>query len=225
MLNTINLYEKQRRLVSTVSNEIIEKEKISRLLVNILSRLISIHYGMHASHMANVSKYTEILLNRLVQVSDKYKLSNREIFLISTAASLHDLGKLDVDERILNKPGKLTPDEYEQVKKHTLYGAKMVKDMTEYADEPLVKYIYEICRWHHERYDGKGYPDGLKGEEIPITAQVVSIVDAYDALTSERVYKSAYPMEKAVKMILDGECGAFNPLIVECFKDTVDKMN
>lgn len=223
--NTINLYEKQRRLISTVSNEIIEKEKISRLLVNILSRLISIHYGMHASHMANVSKYTEILLNRLVQVSDKYKLSNREIFLISTAASLHDLGKLDVDERILNKPGKLTPDEYEQVKKHTVYGAKMVKGMTEYADEPLVKYIYEICRWHHERYDGKGYPDGLKGEEIPITAQVVSIVDAYDALTSERVYKSAYPMEKAVKMILDGECGAFNPLIVECFKDTVDKMN
>ena len=225
VMNTINLYAKQRRLVSTVSKEIIEKEKVSRLLVNILSRLVSMHYGMHASHMANVSRYSEILLNRLAQSGGKYKLSNRDIFLISTAAALHDLGKLDVDDRILNKPGKLTAEEYEQVKKHTVYGAKMVEDMTDYADEPLIKYLYEICRWHHERYDGNGYPDGLKGEEIPISAQVVSLVDAYDALTSERVYKAAYSKEKALKMILDGECGAFNPLLIECFKDVVDKMN
>ena len=125
---------------------------------------------------------------------------------------------------MINKPGKLTPEEYEEVKKPTEYGARMVKDMTEYADEPLVKYLYEICRWHHERFDGKGYPDGLKGDEIPISAQVVSVVDAYDALTSRRVYKDAYPKEKAVQMILDGECGTFNPLLIECFKDVVDKM-
>lgn len=224
VMNTINLYSKQRRLISTVSEEIIGKEKVSRLLVNILSRLISMHYGKDELHMANVSRYSEILLNRLVQVTDKYKLTNRDIFLISTAASLHDLGKLDVDERIINKPGKLTPDEYDAVKLHTVYGAKMVRDMTEYADEPLVKFLYEICRWHHERFDGKGYPDGLKGDEIPVSAQVVSVVDAYDALTSERVYKAAYPKEKAVKMILDGECGTFNPLLIECFKDVVDRM-
>ena len=224
VMNTINLYAKQRRLISTVSKEIIEKEKISRLLVNILSRIVSMHYGMHALHMSNVSKYTEILLNRFVQLTDKYKLSNREIFLISTAASLHDLGKLNVDEKVMNKPGKLTPEEYEKVKMHTIYGAEMIRSMTDYADEPLIKYLYEICRWHHERYDGKGYPDGLKGDEIPVSAQVVSIVDAYDALTSERVYKPAYPKDQAIKIILDGECGVFNPLLIECFKDTVDKM-
>ncbi len=224
VLNTINLYEKQRRLVSTVSKEIVEKEKSSRMLMSILSRFVSAHYGMHASHMSNVSKFTEIMLNHYVRIRNKDKLTNRDVFLISFAASLHDLGKLNVDDNILNKPARLTPEEYEIVKLHTIYGVKMVKSVHEYGDEPLIKYLYEICRWHHERYDGKGYPDGLKGDEIPISAQIVSIVDAYDALTSARVYKAAYPKEKAIKMILDGECGTFDPLLLECFMAVVDKL-
>ena len=118
---------------------------------------------------------------------------------------LHDIGKVGIDEKILNKPGRLTNEEFEEMKKHTLIGASMLKSLGVYQDEELVKVAYQICRWHHERYDGKGYPDGLKGEEIPIAAQVVSVADVYDALTSERVYKKAFSHEKAMEMILAGE--------------------
>ena len=124
-----------------------------------------------------------------------------------------------MDEKILNKPGKLTKEEFEIMKMHTVIGAEMLEQLGIYQDEPLVKIAHQICRWHHERYDGKGYPDGLVGDEIPISAQVVSVADVYDALASERVYKKAVPNEKVLEMILHGECGQFNPILIECLQE------
>lgn len=139
--------------------------------------------------------------------------------MIALASSLHDIGKIGVDEKILNKPGKLTKEEFEIMKTHTVIGAEMLEQLGIYQDEPLVKIAHQICRWHHERYDGKGYPDGLVGDEIPISAQVVSVADVYDALASERVYKKAVPNEKVLEMILHGECGQFNPILIECLQE------
>ena len=135
------------------------------------------------------------------------------------ASSLHDIGKIGIDDKILNKKGQLTDEEFEIMKQHTVIGVEILEDLQYYQDEPLVKTAREICRWHHERYDGRGYPDGLKGEDIPISAQVVSLADVYDALVSKRVYKASYSHEKAMQMILNGECGAFNPLLLTCLKD------
>ena len=219
VVNTINLYSKQRRLISAVSKEIIENEKTSQILVNILSQIVSFHNGKGCGHVTNMNKLVESLLERLNQLTDKYNLTSRDIFLISTAASLHDIGKLAVDDSIINKPGKLTDEEFEKIKMHTVYGEQMINNMHQYENEPLVRYARQICRSHHERYDGKGYPDGLVGDDIPIAAQVVSVADVYDALTSVRSYKPAYSSEQAVKMILDGECGQFNPLLLQCLTD------
>lgn len=217
--NTINLYEKQRRLVSTVSSEILEKEKSSRILVDILSQVTEFRSGMGREHITNINKITELLLVRLMEKTDKYHLTKDDVYLIATASALHDIGKVEIDSGILNKPGKLTPEEFEIVKKHTVLGAEIVMNIHEYHNEPLVKYAYQISLYHHEKYDGKGYPKGLKGDEIPIAAQVVSIADVYDALTAKRVYKDAYSADQAIEMILNGECGQFNPLLLECLLD------
>lgn len=219
VLNTINLYEKQRRLISTVSDEILEKEKNSRILVDILSQVAEFRSGMGSEHVTNINKITELLLIRLREKTAKYDLSEKDVYLITTASSLHDIGKVGVDSAILNKPGKLTPEEFEQVKKHTVIGAEMVMNIGEFRNEPLVRYAHDICLYHHEKYDGKGYPKGLTGDEIPIAAQVVALADVYDALTAKRVYKDAYSAEEAVQMIVDGECGKFNPLLMECLLD------
>lgn len=140
------------------------------------------------------------------------------------ASSLHDIGKIGIDDKILNKKGRLTDEEFEIMKQHTVIGVEILEELQYYQDEPLVKTAREICRWHHERYDGRGYPDGLKGEDIPISAQVVSLADVYDALVSKRVYKASYSHEKAMQMILNGECGAFNPLLLTCLKDIEDEI-
>lgn len=219
VLNTINLYERQRRLVSTVSQEILEKEKDSRILVDILSQVAEFRSGMGSEHVNNISQITELLLVRLREKTARYDLNDKDVYLITTASSLHDIGKIEVDSAILNKPGKLTPEEFEEVKKHTLIGAEMVMNVREYRNEPLVRYAHDICLYHHEKYDGRGYPKGLKGDDIPIAAQVVSVADVYDALTSKRVYKDAYTSEEAIRMICDGECGQFNPLLIECLLD------
>ena len=139
--------------------------------------------------------------------------------MITTASSLHDIGKVGIPEEILNKPGRLTDEEFKIMKTHSEIGASLIRDMRFPKDKPLVHTAWEICRWHHERWDGKGYPDGLKGEEIPISAQVVSIVDVYDALTSERCYKKAFDHDTAIRMILDGQCGQFNPVLLKCLKE------
>lgn len=159
-----------------------------------------------------------------MQRTSRYHLNWQDEALITNAAALHDIGKIGIDEKILNKPGKLTKEEFEIMKTHTLIGAKMVENLEAFQKEPFVKVTYAICRWHHERWDGRGYPDGLKGDAIPISAQIVSIADVYDALTSKRVYKDAFAHEKAIWMILNGECGLFNPLLLDCLLDIKDSL-
>ncbi len=222
--NTIKLYAKQRRLMALVSENIYQKEKNNKMMIAILSQIVEFRNGESAMHVININGITRLLLEKLMQKSDKYKLTWQDRFLITTASSLHDIGKIDIDEKILNKPGRLTKEEFEIMKTHTIIGATMLEKLEVYQDEPLVQIAIQICRWHHERYDGKGYPDGLKGDEIPIAAQVVAVADVYDALTSERVYKKAFSHDKAMEMILGGECGAFNPLLLECLVDIQDKL-
>ena len=222
VLNTIKLYAKQRRLVAMVMNQVFEKEKNSRMLISVLSEIVEFRNGESGTHVLNINTLTTMILEQLVKKTDKYHLSWSNRMLISTASSLHDIGKIGIDEKILNKPGRLTPEERKIMEKHTMIGADMLANLPMYEDEPLMKVAYQICRWHHERYDGKGYPDGLKGEEIPISAQVVALADVYDALTSERVYKKAYSHEEAVQMICNGECGTFNPLLLECLCEIQD---
>ena len=220
--NTIMLYGKQKKLVGMVTDQIIEKEKSNGMMVAILSHIVESRNGESGLHVLHIRTITEILLRSLMSKTDQYHLTNSDISLISMASSLHDVGKLAIPSEILNKPGRLTDEEYEVMKSHSLIGSAMLKEIPFYQNDPLVKTAYEICRWHHERYDGRGYPDGLKGEEIPIYAQVVAVADVYDALTSERVYKKAYPPEVAMQMIINGECGAFNPLLLECLSESMD---
>ena len=219
VFNIIKLYSKQRRLVQLVTEQIYEKEKDNQMMIGILSHIVEFRNGESGSHVLHINKITGMLLERLIQKTDKYDLSWHDRYLITTASALHDIGKIGVDEKILNKPGRLTADEFEIMKMHTMIGASMLHSLTMHQDEELVRVATEICRWHHERYDGRGYPDGLKGDEIPISAQVVSVADVYDALASERVYKKAFPHEKAIEMIMNGECGTFNPLLLECLND------
>ena len=216
VLYAINFYEKQRRLISTVSSEITEKEKCNSILIDILSQIAEFRSGLGRDHFSNINRITELLLTELIEKTSKYGLTENDVYLISTAAALHDIGKVEIDRKILDKPGKLTAEEFETIKKHTVLGAEIVMNIHKYHNEPLVKYAYQICMYHHEKYDGKGYPKGLKGDDIPIAAQVVSLADVYDALTAKRVYKDAFSTDEAIKMILNGECGAFNPLLLEC---------
>ena len=216
VMNTIKLYTRQRHLVDLVKDQLYEKEKNNRMMIAILSKIVEFRSGESGSHMLHINMLTEWLLEELVHRTDQYPLSWTDRLLICTASSLHDIGKIGIPESILNKRGKLTTEELEEMKKHTLIGASILKNLGRYQKEPLLETAYQICRWHHERYDGKGYPDGLKGEEIPIAAQIVSLANAYDALVSDRGYRKVYSHDTALKMILDGECGSFNPLLLEC---------
>ncbi len=216
VINTIQLYSKQRRLLKRVTEQMVEKENDSRLMVSILSQIVEIRNGERGRHVIKIRKLTGMVLRRLVMKTDQYHLSARDIDLIKNASALHDIGKIAIDEKILNKPGRLTPKEFEVMKTHSAVGADMLWSLKESRNEPLVKYAWQICRYHHEKYNGKGYPDGLIGEEIPIAAQVVSICDVYDALVSKRVYKEAYSHEKAMQIIRE-EISSFNPLVAECF--------
>lgn len=224
VFNTIKLYAKQRRLMTLVSDQILEKEKNNQMMVEVLSQIVEFRNEGSGLHVLHIKILTEMLLEYLVQKTDKYELSPDECHMIATASAFHDIGKIGIDEKILNKPGKLTPEEFEQIKQHTLIGASMLDKMDRYKDEPLIKIAYQICSWHHERYDGRGYPDGLFGEEIPISAQIVSIADVYDALISERAYKKAFSHEKALEMIVNGECGTFNPLLLETLVEIQPKL-
>ncbi|MCI8304694.1 MAG: response regulator [Lawsonibacter sp.] len=221
VINTIMLYAKQRRLAAMVNEQIYQKEKVNNLMISILSHIVEFRNEESGLHVLHIQTMTELLLKSLMHKTDKYQLDRETINLISNASTLHDVGKICIPSEILNKPGKFTPEEFAVMKGHSKMGADMMKEVP-FQDEPLVKYAYEICRWHHERYDGRGYPDGLVGEEIPISAQVVSLADVYDALTSVRVYKPAHSHEKALAMILNGECGAFQPLLLECLVESSD---
>ena len=213
--NTIKLYAKQRKLIDLVAGQMQEKEKNNQIMVNILSHIVECRNGESGQHVRNIGILTKLLLKKLMQKTNRYQMTWGDLNRIALASALHDIGKIGIEEAILNKPGKLTQEEYEEMKKHTVIGWSMLKNLKQYQEEPLVRMAEQICRWHHERYDGKGYPDGLKGDEIPISAQVVSLADVYDALTNERVYKKAIPHEKAIEMIVAGECGQFNPMLIE----------
>ena len=219
VLNTLALYANQKKLTNVVVNQIYEKEENNKAMISILSNVVGTYNKESREHILHIRIATQMLLRRLVQKKDAYSLTESDISLIATASSLHDIGKVGISKGILNKPAKLTDEEYEIMKTHTLIGAKMIQNMEYPVDKPLVKMAYEICRWHHERFDGKGYPDGLVGNAIPISAQVVSVADAFDALTSSRVYKNAYDYKTAIQMIVDGKCGCFNPLLLECLKE------
>lgn len=214
--NTIKLYAKQRKLIDLVAGQMQEKEKNNQIMVNILSHIVECRNGESGQHVRNIGILTKLLLKKLMQKTDRYQMTWGDLNRIALASALHDIGKSGIEEAILNKPGKLTQEEYEKMKQHTVIGWSMLQNLKQYQEEPLVRIAEQICRWHHERYDGKGYPDGLKGDEIPISAQVVSLADVYDALTNERVYKKAIPHEKAIEMIVAGECGQFNPMLIEC---------
>ena len=217
--NTIKLYAKQRRLVQMVSEQIRARENNTDMLVGVLSHIVEFRNGESGAHVRHIRIITELLLRRLLEISSRYSITAEQQDMIPLASALHDIGKIGIDEKVLNKPGRLTPEEFEVMKTHSMLGAQMLHDLDNFAEQPLLQTAYEIARWHHERWDGRGYPDGLKGDEIPISAQLVSLADVYDALTSERCYKKAFSHEKAVQMILNGECGAFNPLLLQCLTD------
>ena len=217
--NTIKLYAKQRRLVQMVSDQIRARENNTDMLVGVLSHIVEFRNGESGAHVRHIRIITELLLHRLLEISSQYPITAEQQDNIPLASALHDIGKIGIDETILNKPGKLTPEEFEVVKTHSMLGAEMLHQLENFNEQPLLQTAYEITRWHHERWDGRGYPDGLKGDEIPISAQLVALADVYDALTSERCYKKAFSHEKAVQMILNGECGAFNPLLLQCLTD------
>lgn len=222
--NIMHLYAKQRRLSSLLSQQFYERERESRMLVDIMASSMELRNGESGLHVLHIRNLTEILLERLVQKTDKYELTGARRSTIAMASTLHDIGKMAIPDAILNKPGRLTAEEFEVMKTHAAIGAQMLENLNQYKDDALMQTAKAICHYHHERWDGRGYPEGLRGDQIPIEAQVVSVADVYDALTSERVYKKAIPHEEAMRMIADGECGAFNPLLMECLVDVGDRI-
>ncbi len=224
VLSTIMLAAKQKELAHMVMDQLFEKEKDNKMMIEILSNLVEFRNGESGLHVLHIRTLTELLLKSLLHKTDQYNISRKDIPLICNAAALHDIGKIVVPSEILNKPGRLTDEEFAIMRTHAAEGAKILRNSTMWENEPLIETGYQICRWHHERYDGRGYPDGLKGEQIPIAAQVVALADVYDALTSKRVYKDAYSHEKTIEMIKNGECGAFNPILLECLEDVSDSL-
>ena len=222
--NTIMLYIKQKRLQYMVEEQIRRNEENKTMLIDILSHIVEFRNGESGKHVINIRTATNLLLRQLAKLTDKYKLTAADISQISTASALHDIGKISIPEEILNKPGRLTNEEFDIMKTHTVIGADILKRLPAYETSDFVKLAHDICRWHHERYDGHGYPDGLKGDEIPIAAQVVALADVYDALTSDRCYKKAYDHDTAIRMILNGECGVFSPVLMECLEKVGDRL-
>ncbi len=218
VVNTLLLFAKQKELSHMVMNQIMEKENDNKLMIEILSNIVEFRNGESGLHVLHIRVLTEIILKWLIE-NGNYGISQDDVYLICNASALHDIGKISIPSEVLNKPGRLTDEEFQIMKGHALEGARILQDIPMRENEPLIQLGYQICRWHHERYDGRGYPDGLKGEDIPIAAQVVALADVYDALTSKRVYKPAFSHEKAVDMILNGECGVFNPVLLTCLKE------
>ena len=222
-MNIIELFEHRidiERELAIRTKELLESkeklEKSNEFLVNALSSVVEFRSMESGEHIRRVKKFTKIICNYVRKFYPQYELTKEQVDLISQASALHDLGKIAIPDNILLKPGKLTRDEFEEMKKHTIYGCELLEKFKQEESE-FYRYCYDICRSHHERYDGKGYPDNLAGDQIPIWAQVVSIVDVYDALVSKRVYKDPYDIREAVRMIHDGECGTFSDVILDCF--------
>jgi putative two-component system response regulator len=222
--NIMELYEHRINIENELekrTKELVESqrklEQNNEFLINALSSVVEFRSLESGEHIKRVRYFTKLLLKYIMQFYPKYGITEKQAALIESASALHDIGKIATPDSILLKPGKLTPEEFNEMKKHTIYGCDIL-DKFKQEDNEFFRYCYDICRYHHERYDGKGYPDRLKGDKIPIWAQVVSIVDVFDALVSKRVYKDAYPVDEAERMILSGECGVFSPEIIDCFQ-------
>ena len=222
--NTIHLYAKQRKLEHIVAEKIAENEKRSALMTSILSHIVEFRNGESGPHVVNIKKITEMILRELLKSNPDLSVPYEDIPLICNAAALHDIGKISIPYEVLNKPGRLTDEEYDIIKKHSEIGSDMIRALPIHQEEPLIRYAYEICRWHHERFDGRGYPDGLRGNDIPLSAQVVALADVYDALTADRCYRRGFSHEKAISMILAGECGAFSEELKACLVKISDML-
>lgn len=224
IINTILMHTKKQQLMDVAAGWFHRQEKNSEVLVSVLCYGLEYRCGERGLHMKGVGRLTAMLLRRLLEVTDRYPLSADDIEVIAMAARLHDIGKLLVPSELLKKPSPLSAEELVQVRRHTLLGAQIVSGLMQYRNEELVKYAVTVCRFHHERWNGDGYPEGLAGDAIPIAAQVVSLADAYDALTSKRSYKEAYTHEQALEMIRAGESGSFNPLLLRCLDDISEEV-
>lgn len=221
--NVARLYARQRRLSALVSQQFYDREKNDQMMIGILGQVTEIHNSESIHHISRVQRITSILLERLCQKTDIYGLSGMDRYLITTASALHDIGKVAIDDRILNAHD-LTPEQTAILHTHPILGAQMLENLSQYQDEPLVKFAIQICRWHHERWDGSGYPDGRKGDDIPIAAQVVALADAYDGLVGKRDKHEALSQEEAVAELTAGKHGAFNPLLLECLRDVESRL-
>lgn len=219
IINTIQLYAKQCRLSAMAADLAFEKERASRMMIGILSQVVEKRNGESRDHVQRVAQLTSMLLAGLAQKTDRYPLTREMRRTIATAAALHDIGKMEICEDLLHKEGPLTEAERRTLQSHTLLGAQMLEEQPECRDDAFARTAYNICRWHHERYDGGGYPDGLQGEQIPIEAQVVGLADVYERLVSRPVDGHARTHSEVVQMICTGVCGAFNPLLLDCLQD------
>lgn len=219
IINTIQLYAKQRRLSAMAADLAFEKERASRMMIGILSQVVEKRNGESRDHVQRVAQLTSMLLAGLAQKTDRYPLTREMRRTIATAAALHDIGKMEICEDLLHKEGPLTEAERRTLQSHTLLGAQMLEEQPECRDDAFARTAYNICRWHHERYDGGGYPDGLQGEQIPIEAQVVGLADVYERLVSRPVDGRARTHSEVVQIICTGVCGAFNPLLLDCLQD------
>lgn len=222
--NTLTLHARKKQVIEQVSRQLRRKEWSNGLTASILSCAVEFRCGESGTHMHHVGRLTGMLLNRLMEKSDQYRFTGDEVGTISLAAGLHDIGKLLVPEELLNKPSALTEEELAVVRRHAVLGSTLIGDLPIDQDEPLIRYARDICRWHHERWDGRGYPDGLRGTEIPLVVRVASVADAYDTLVSKHGCKPAFSHERAMEMIADGECGRFDPLVLECLTDLSDTL-
>ena len=221
IVNTLLLHTRKQQLMEVAANRFYQREKNIEEMVSVLSYAVDYRCG-EVGHMAGVSRLTGLLLRCLLKKGEPCQLDPADVDTICMAAHLHDIGKLLIPEQLLKKPGALTPEEFEILKRHTLLGAQIISELPAYQEEKLTKYALEICRWHHERWNGEGYPDGLKGDRIPLAAQIVSLADVYNALVSKRCYKKAYSHEQALAAIHSGKCGSFNPALLACLDEVSD---
>ncbi len=228
--NLIELYKNRNRMEEELAirtqqlRESQEKLKQNNaFLLNALGSVVEFRSNESGEHINRVKKITNVVLKHMLERYPEYNLSKEQVSVISQAAALHDVGKIAIPDSILNKPGKLTNEEFEEMKKHSVYGCEILEKF-KMEDNDFYNYCYEICRWHHEKYDGKGYPDGLVGDDIPIWAQVVAVADCFDALVSKRVYKDAYAVDTAYDMINNGECGMFSEKVLDCFNRSKDEL-
>ena len=225
-----NLEERVAKQTSVISEQYnllkhqadqLAKSNVS--IIEILGTIVEYRNLESGEHIQRVKSYTRILGEQLMEDYPEYNLTSKQLNVIVSASALHDVGKIAIPDSILLKPGRLTKEEFEYMKEHTTKGCEIINNIRGVWSEEYAKASYEICRHHHERYDGRGYPDGILGENIPISAQLVAVADVYDALVNERVYKSAFSADKAFNMIINGECGTFSPKLMDCFTKCRDR--